>query len=442
MRSSSLQDRVTIGELAARGLKEPEIAAEVGWQEPTVHKWRLRERKLGRTGLVSVMGRPASGALSSFDAAVVATLRQWREAHPRWGPLTLAVQLRQEPSLAGQRLPARASIARWLKQQHLTKAYQPHQDLPPAPITEAQAPHEIWEMDAYGTVYVPVVGKISLINLNDCFSHVKLLSFPCWVGEQATTRHADTADYLLALRLAFMTWGLPNQLKVDRDSVYFDNSSKSPFPTRLHLFLLGLGVTLVIGPAHLPRKRAVTERTHQTWDWQVLAGQRFADWEALWRALRARNDFLNRHLPCRGTQDLPPLIAYPQAAAPRRPYNPFDEPDLFQGPRIDAYLAQGQWFRKASNVGVVTLGDLHYTLGLAWVKHDVQITFDPTERCLVFLDQDGQQTKRLPIKGLSYTELAGDMGPLFELQPYQLALPFSWPEQRQVRLCETLPGTT
>ncbi len=155
---------------------------------------------------------------------------------------------------------------------------------------------------------------ISLLDLNDCFSHVKLLSFPCWVGELRVTRHPDTDDYLLALRLAFADWGLPSQLRVDRDSVYFDNASKSPFPTRLHLFLLGLGIALVVGPPHQPRKRAITERSHQTWDQQVLTGQQFADWDALWRALRTRRDFMNQYLPCHGCDDLPSLVAHPQAA--------------------------------------------------------------------------------------------------------------------------------
>ncbi len=442
MRTTSLQDRVLIGELAEAGFSDRKIAEHLGWQPRTVRKWRCRGQKLGRAGLESQMGRPAKGALSSFASAVSTTLGTWRTQHPRWGPLTLRIQATLESSLAEQRLPSRATIARWLKEKHLTQSYQRHQDLPQPAEVVAQAPHEVWEMDAYGTIYVPDVGMISLINLNDRFSHAKLLSFPCWVGDQRTSRHADTADYLLALRLAFLTWGLPDSLRVDRDSVYFDNTSKSPFPTCLHLFLLGLGITLVIGPAHQPRQRAITERTHQTWDWQVLAGQRFADWNALWRALQAGDDFLNHYLPCRGSDDLPPLVAYPQAAMPRRAYDPQREPELFDIARIAAFLAQDKWFRKASNVGVVSLGDHHYTLGKTWTKHDVEITFDPADHCLVFLDQDGRQTKRLPIKGISYSDLAGDMGRLFELHPYQLALPLSWTEQRVARLFETLTGTT
>lgn len=442
MRTTSLQDRVMIMDLAASGLSDGVIAERLGWSLATVRKWRRRGQRQGRSGLVSRMGRPAHGALSSFARDVRAALQTWRQAHPRWGAQTLVVQAGQATDLGGQRLPKRATVARWLQQQGLTRRYQPHRELPVPVAGAAQAAHEAWELDAYGAIPVPAVGIISLLDLNDCFSHVKLLSFPCWVGEQRVTRHPDTDDYLLALRLAFADWGLPSQLRVDRDSVYFDNVSKSPFPTRLHLFLLGLGIALVVGPPHQPRKRAITERSHQTWDQQVLTGQQFADWDALWQALRTRRDFMNQYLPCHGCDDLPPLVAHPQATWPRRPYAPDQEAALFDVERIYAYLSSGQWFRKASNVGVVTLGDLHYGLGQTWAKHEVQITFEPADRRLVFLDQDGQRIERRPIKGISYPELAGDLGRLLELHPYQLALPLAWQEQRVLRLFETLSDTT
>lgn len=442
MRSTDLQDRTMILELANAGLTDAAIAERLGWSLATIRKWRRRGQQRGRSGLVSRMGRPATGALSSFAAPVRTALHTWRRQHPGWGPETLLVEAANAKDLAGFRLPKRATVAHWLTKQQLSRPYQRHAALTQPPAEVAQAAHAAWEMDAYGAVAVPQVGMISLINLNDCFTRVKVLSFPCWVGDQQVTRHPDTADYLLVLRLAFLRWGLPGQLRVDRDSVFFDNTSKSPFPTRLHLFLLGLAVTLVIGPPHQPHQRAITERSHQTWAQQVLVGQQFADWDALWRALEARRNFLNYALPCQGSGDLPPLVAHPQAAKPRRPYAPCQEPALFDTEHIYAYLSQQQWFRKTSNVGVVTLGDQHYGLGQSWAKHEVQITFDPTDRCLVFLDHDGQRTQRQPIKGIAYAELAGEMGRLFDLHPCQLPLPLSWSDERVIRLFETLGDTT
>jgi len=36
----------------------------------------------------------------------------------------------------------------------------------------------------------------------------------------------------------------------------------------------------------------------------------------------------------------------------------------------------------------------------------------------------------------------GEMGPLVNLDHFQLALPFTWDEWRVIRLCETLGDTT
>jgi hypothetical protein len=124
------------------------------------------------------------------------------------------------------------------------------------------------------------------------------LSYPVQVGEKRWQRHPNTEDYQLALRLAFLDWGLPQQVQVDHESVFFDNHIQSPFPTRLHLWLLALGIYLRFGRTHQPTDQAMTERSHQLWAAQVLRGQRFASWQALYQALRERRDFLNTRLPC------------------------------------------------------------------------------------------------------------------------------------------------
>ena len=114
------------------------------------------------------------------------------------------------------------------------------------------------------------------------------MSYPCWLGEQRASRHPNTADYQLVFRLAASEWGLPDRLAVDRDSVFYDNTAKSPFPTRFHLWLLALEIDLVLGTPGRPTERGTTERSHQTWAQQVLQGATFANWQALWQALEER----------------------------------------------------------------------------------------------------------------------------------------------------------
>lgn len=300
MRMTSLEERVMINALAKAGYGDTEIAQQLGWKVATVRKWRRRGRT-GLPGLATHMGHPATGAMSTFALAIATAVRARRQAHPGWGPLTLRVEL--EEAFPESCLPSRSTITRWLAQERLTRSYERHQDLPTPSPPSAQAPHQEWEMDARGHAQVPQVGVITLIQLNDRFSKVKLMSYPCWLGEQRASRHPTTADYQVVFRLTACEWGLPDRLSVDRDSICYDNGSKSPLPTRFHLWLLALGVALVIGPPDRPTERGMAERSHQLWAEQVLEGQCFATWEVLYKALRQRRDFLNERLPCASTAD-------------------------------------------------------------------------------------------------------------------------------------------
>jgi transposase len=441
-RTTTLQDRVTIGELAQAGYTDPQIAAEVGWKLSTVRKWRRRAQRQGRKGLASAMGRPARGALSTYASLIRDTLRAWRIAHPGWGPKTLLAELEADKCFKGQRLPKRSNIARFLKEQGLTRTYERHSELPQPKPQTASVPHEEWEMDSRGQEYVPEVGVIALINLSDVFSKVKVVSYPCWVGQKRATRRPRTEDYQLTLRLAFTEWGLPDRIAVDHDSVFYDNTCKSPFPTRFHLWLLALGVELVFGRHGRPTDQATVERSHQTWAWQALEGQTFADWDRLRTYLEQRRHFLNHRLPCSTLGDVPPLVAYPEALHPRRLYRPEWEAELLDLSRVYDYLAQGHWFRQVNQVGVTVIGQRTYGLGVTWAGQAVEITFDPEEPHFVFHSANGERTKRLPLQGVSATDLMGEMGPLVNLDQFQLALPFTWDEWRVIRLCETLGGTT
>jgi hypothetical protein len=442
MRVTELEDRMTIIALAQAGHTDADIAERTGWSISTVRKWRRRGSKECMAGLVSKMGRPRRGAMSTFAPSIADTLRAWRGAHPGWGPLTLRVELEKDDwmqaEVGEESLPSRTTIARWLNQEELTRSYERHEELPQPSSTSAQAPHEEWELDARGYEKIEDVGVVALLNMNDRFSRAKILSYPCWLGRHRASRHPTTEDYQMAFRLAASEWGLPDRLFVDRDSVFYDNGSKSPFPTRFHLWLQALGVDLVVGPAHRPQKRSITERSHQTWDGQVLEGQTFATWEALRLALERRQTFLNEDLPCASLDQNPPLVAHPEARIPRRLYRPEWEEELINLERVYAYLAQGKWFRKGSNVGAFCLGHKRYSVGKDWIGKDAEITFDPSDRHLVFLSPEIEEPKRMPIKAITKTDLMGELGPLVSLDQFQLALPFTWNDWRVIRLSGTL----
>ena len=72
----------------------------------------------------------------------------------------------------------------------------------------------------------------------------------------------------------------------------------------------------------------------------------------------------------------------------------------------------------------------------------MEITFDPQTREIVCLPADARKKIRLPIRGLTTSDLMGELHPLNTLPAYQLALPFSRSAWRQMELCDTLTGTT
>jgi hypothetical protein len=435
MSSLSLQERVAIQALASQGQTDQQISADLKLNVHTVRKWRRR----GSSDVVSPMGRPPKGALSSYSPTLVNQLKEWREKNPGWGPVTLHTELKL--LYPDQKLPATASISRWLKQEKYARSYDHHLDLLETTTRRApEACHEEWELDARSPERIPSIGVIGLIDLNDVFSRVKIASYPIWLGEKRATHHPTTADYQLVLRLAFCEWGLPDQLSVDHDSVFYDNRGKSPFPTHFHLWLLALGVKLAFGRFHRPTDQAITERSHQTWDHQVLEGHAFSSHQALCQALSKRRSFLNEHLPCASLQDQPPLVAHPEALRPRRHYRPEWEIESLDMEKVHAYLAQGRWFRKVSSAGTVSLGRSVYYLSTSWKRQEVAITFDPDELQLVFT-LPGKEPKHLPLLNFTARDLMGEFGSLSSLIHFQLALPMAWKDWRASYLVALVRGT-
>jgi hypothetical protein len=260
----------------------------------------------------------------------VTTIRQVRQAHPGWGPTTLLVALRADPVWADRRLPSRARVAAFLNQEGLTRRSQRHAALPQPPPQPPQAPHDEWQLDAQGVMRVGGVGAVSLINGVDVVSRLKVERCP-----RPHTTRAATADYFLTLRRACLTVGLPTRLALDHDAVFYDNTTPSPCPTRLHRWLIAVGVAVVFIRRRRPTDHALIERTHQTMTKQALLGQRWTDAVTLWTGLDERRDVLNHALPARALVNRPPLVAYPAAVCSGRPDRPEWEEELLDLGRVD-----------------------------------------------------------------------------------------------------------
>jgi hypothetical protein len=435
--TTSLAERIEIGERWGAGQKDPEIAAAMNLPVWTVRKWRRKYQKEGRSGLGSRMGRPRIGALGQSPLALRDTIRELRKAHPGWGPITIRMELENMPCFTGLKLPSRSRIAAFLKQEELTRKYERHVALPQPQATDPQRAHEEWEMDAQGALKVLNLGRVSIINIMDRFSRVKVGSSPC-----LNPAHPSTPDYQLALRQAFVNFGLPQRLSLDHDSVFFDNTHASPFPSVFHLWLIALGVEVRFIDKRPPIAHSLIERSHQTVCQQAVAGQHLRDEVALHESLAARLDFLNWRYPSRSLASQPPLIAHPEARHSGRLYRLEWEEALLDMQRVYDYLAKGRWFRRVGPVGVFSLGHYRYSVGRTFSNQMVEVAFDSQTIEYICLPPDGSEAIRVPTKGLTKSALMGELSPLMACPAYQLALPFSPSAWREMMLANELTGTT
>ncbi|MEM9568511.1 MAG: helix-turn-helix domain-containing protein, partial [Cyanobacteria bacterium P01_E01_bin.34] len=255
----SYSERVKIGELSIEGKTDPEIAIELDIGFWTVRKWRRRFQKQGRAGLLSKMGRPHKGALSTFSPELRQAICRIRKAHPGWGADSILVSLRLDEGWTTSELPSRAGVAALLKQEGLTRPYNHQSPLPQPKPQSVEHPHQEWQLDAKGKTTVAGVGSISLINITDVLSGLKVESYP-----SQNRTNPSTADYQLTLRRAFLEFGLPDRVTFDHGTVFYDNTSPSPWPTRLHLWLLALGIEVSFTRKRCPTDHAKIERMHRT----------------------------------------------------------------------------------------------------------------------------------------------------------------------------------
>jgi transposase len=421
--TTTLAERVLIAERADAGQSSREIAIALERPLATVRKWRQRYRREGRAGLSSRMGRPATGALATTPAELKEAMLALREKHPGWGAQTLRLEISKEQRFAGLNIPSRSRIAAYLKKQNKVRKYERHQDLPKPPPRPVQRPHQEWEMDAQGVTTVAGLGKVAFINLLDVLSHTSIDSHAC-----LHMPHPQSQEYQRVLRRAFLRYGMPEQISLDHDSAFYENKSVSPFPSVLHLWLIGLGVQVRFIHKRPPLEHSRIERHHQTIAKQSFEGQTFAELASLQRSLQARMLCLNLEYPTRTLDGQAPFQAFPQARHSGRIYAPESEEQLLEMQRIYEYLKQGRWFRQVCAAGTFSLGGYGYNATRRFSGQTLEITFNDTTRQLVCLPEKETATFLLDIQGLTKVVLMGNALALPSYGAYQLALPLAYPD--------------
>jgi hypothetical protein len=343
-------------------------------------------------------GRPASGSLQSYPSELRDKIYELRDKNPGWGAISILVELEHVLNYAPKNLPSADSVRRYLKDCGFINSKIPKSDAPEIKPPDVKHCHDLWEMDAQGAVPVFGLGYVSMINIKDSKSKTYVMSFPVQVKSRMS--QPKTEHYLWALRLAFGQFGLPKTLQVDKDSVFKDNTSRSPFPSLVQLFLLGLGVDLSFIKAPPPAKQAMVERSHQTLDKQVLKGKTYQTWQELFINTNKRRGILNEKYPSRTLGKRAPLQVYPEAVYSKRSYSIEKETELFDFNRIEKHLAAYTWYRKVSSVKTLSLKKIYY-LKKAKPKTHIQIKFCAVSKKLIFRNVNEQIIKELDAKGFA-----------------------------------------
>jgi transposase len=402
--------RVRIVERRLSGQTIQQIAAEMQLNYYTVRKWWRAYRDHGWGGLKpKPAGRPASGPLSEFDPLVKYVALRLKRQHPGWGLDLILYELDQHPSLKTKRLPKRTALYCYFSRFY--PRLREHRRLRirrPRPVEgKVGEVHERWQMDFKGEEPLGKVGKVIPFIVCDELTSAPLIGIihpKTGQGVAPLTGRDVQAD----LRLVFERWGLPDQIKMDRDPLLV-GSSRLEWPGTLLLWLVGLGITPIINPPRRPTKNAQVERCNRTWYEQVALGascDTIRQAQALTdRAWHLRLTVLpSRNPACAGQ---PPLQAHPELARPRRPYSRSLETSLFDIQRVYEYLTQWEWERKVDTTGFISMASHNRRISPDHIGQVVKVHFDPVAAQLVAAAVDGTELKRFTLPVVSREHILG-----------------------------------
>ncbi len=407
-RNTTHAQRVKIVERHSAGETLKAIATDMDFNFYTIRKWWRIYRKKGWDGLIPhPPGPPASGALSEFDDLVKYVALRLKCEHPAWGLDVLLLNMRRRPSLAGKRLPKRTTLYNYLKPFYPRfRVRRLRTKRPKTPATKVKAVHQRWQIDFKGDVQVADQTIIKPLNICDEFTSAPLASI--LHTRQKGQSSVTTRDVQADLRTVFVQWGMPGQLRMDRDPVWV-GSTRLEWPGMLLLWLIGLGITPIINRPHCPTDNAQIERSNRTWNEHVYLGsekataqelQQLADqaWQDRREALPSRNP------QCRGQ---PPLVAHPELRQPRRSYTIKREVDIFNIQRVYTYLSQWEWERKVDTTGCISLADSNRRVSKDHIGQIVKVRFDSQTTSFVARAVDGSVLKRFTLPVISKEYILG-----------------------------------
>ncbi len=293
------QRREFVGFARQDGVNRRELCRRFGISATTGYKW-LQRAAHGGPVLANRSTRPHTSPARTPEAVELAILAI-RDHHPAWGARKIVRCLERD----GLTAPAPSTVHAILKRYGRITCPDGSGSLATGRF-EYDQPNQLWQMDFKGRV------KLA----NDCWSHPLTvlddhsrfsLCLQACQNEQTET----VKDHLTT---TFCHYGLPDAILVDNGSPW--GGSGGGTWTRLSVWLLKLGVTVIHARPYHPQTRGKNERFHRTLKAEVFAARRFRTCSHMQAALNAWRPIYNLQRPHEALEMAVPADRYRPSKRP------------------------------------------------------------------------------------------------------------------------------
>ena len=212
---------------------------------------------------------------------------------------------------------------------------------------------------------------------------LRLLFFPC-----KKICEVPLVQIQQELITVFKNHGVPCWIKVDNGRPFGDPQLELIPP--LALWLIGLGIKVIWNRPATPQDNAKVERSQGVmgrWTEYSKCNDTFELQLRLWKEA----EFHNYHFPIRRLNNQSRHQTFPGLAHTGENWNPAD----FKINRVLIFLAKGNWERKVSTVGQVTIYAQRLSIGVAYKHQKVSIKLNPRKNMWNIFDANGNLIKEI-----------------------------------------------
>jgi transposase InsO family protein len=318
-----------------------ELCRRFGISRKTGYKWRLRFNSGGTAALVD-QPQDRSRVRQQTSARTEAKVLALRRKHPTWGPRKLHRRL-LDLGQAPETLPAVSTFARILQRAGC---------ITPSSAAQHQAvqrfsrpePNQLWQMDFKGHFALQRQGRCHPLTVLDDCSRFSL-------GLQACADE-QTPTVQRRLEQIFRVYGLPDSILCDNGPPWGGGGLEH---TRLTVWLLRLGITVLHGRPYHPQTQGKDERFHRTLKADLLDRH---DWRDLAQAQRRFDSYRRLYNHDRPHEAL-------DLAVPATRYRPSPRPLPRQLSAVE-YGAH-ELVRPVKSKGEITFRNRFYYVGQAFI---------------------------------------------------------------------------